>query len=126
MDDRVSDKLKELRVEDFVWVIYIGIIFLSWYSNSLERKYFVYNDFSSKEKYQRIIVFIFLVLVVIYFYFFKGSYDDVRNLSCFDSLKKKRLTYLSFWASFLILVSGLIYLYIAVVDDDIDVELAFN
>lgn len=126
MDDRVNDKLKELKIEDFVWVIYIGIILLSWYSNSLERKYFIYNDLCSKEKYQRIVIFIFLVLVVIYFYFFKSSYDDIKDLSYSDSLKKKRLTYLSFISSLLILISGLIYLYIAVVDDNIDVELAFN
>ena len=46
--DDVSDKLKEIRIEDYIWVIYIRIIFLSWYSNNLDRKYFVYNDLKRK------------------------------------------------------------------------------
>ena len=37
----LNEKLKQLKTEDFIWVIYIFIIFLSWYSNSLERKYYI-------------------------------------------------------------------------------------
>ena len=42
--DELNRKLKQLKAEDFIWLIYIGIIIMSWYSNSLERKYFIYND----------------------------------------------------------------------------------
>ena len=61
--NELNDKLKELKIEDFIWVIYIGIIILSWYSNALERRYYVYNDLESKEKYRKIIIFIFSILV---------------------------------------------------------------
>lgn len=124
--DDVSDKLKEIRIEDYIWVIYIGIIFLSWYSNNLERKYFVYNDLISKEKYRKIIIFIFSILVIVYFYFFKSAIDDINSLRSNDSLKKQNLTYLSFVASLLIVISGIIFLYIALMDEDINVELAFS
>ena len=40
--------------------------------------------------------------------------------------KKKRLVTLSMIASFLILISGFIFLYIAYEDNDLSVELAFN
>ena len=53
--EELDNKLKELKIEDFIWFIYIGIIILSWYSNTLERKYFIYNDLESKEKYRKII-----------------------------------------------------------------------
>ena len=33
-------KLKEVETEEFIWIIYIGIIFLSFYSNKLEKNYF--------------------------------------------------------------------------------------
>ena len=39
---KLQNKLVQLKIEDYIWVIYIGIILLSWYSNSLERKYFIY------------------------------------------------------------------------------------
>ena len=124
--DEIRDRLKELNAEDFIWIIYIFIIILSTYSNSLERKYFVNKDNEAKDKYRRIIIFIFLVLVIVYAYFLKDSVDSLRSLKENDTNKKKRLTYLSFIASFLIFVSGLIFLYIALEDEDINIELAFS
>ena len=124
--DALNDKLKQLKIEDFIWVIYFFIIFLSWYSNSLERKYFIYNDLESKEKYRKIIIFIFSILIIVYLYFLKDSFNDLQSLNFDDSNKKKKLIYLSFIASLLIAVSGFIFLYIAVNDEDLNVELAFN
>ena len=120
------DKLKEINTEDYIWLIYIVIIILSWYSNSLERKYFIYNDILSKEKYRKIIILIFTILLGIYTYFFKSSLEDINNLKPSDTIKKQKLTELSSIASLLILISGLIFLYIAINDENIDVELAFN
>ena len=126
MNDELQDKLKELKIEDSIWLIYIVIIFLSWYSNSLERKYFLYNDLKSKEKYRKIMIFIFAILLIVYTYFLKDAKDGIDKLKITDSKKKKELSYLAFIASFFIFISGIIFLYIAFVDNDIDVELAFN
>ena len=72
----LNEKLKQLKIEDFIWGIYIFIIFISWYANSLERKYFIHNDLESREKYRKIMIFIFTILLVIYLYFLKDSYND--------------------------------------------------
>ena len=122
----INSKLKELRIEDYIWIIYIGIIILSWYSNSLERKYYLYNDIISKEKYRKIMILIFSILLIVYVYFFKSSFDDIKNIKVTDSNKKKMLNYLSSLASLLILISGAIFLYIAYADTDLNVEIAFN
>ena len=122
----VEDKLKQLKIEDFIWVIYIGIIALSYYSNYLEKKYYVYNDLNSKDKYRSIMILIFSILIIVYYYFLSDSYKSIKNLDDCDTEKKKRLVYLSFLASLLIFISGLIFLYIAVSDTDLSVELAFN
>lgn len=124
--NELNDKLKEFKAEEFVWIIYIGIIILSFYSNDLERKYFINNDLESKKKYTDLMIIIFTVLLIIYMYFAKSSLDDIRNLKQNDSMDKKRLTYLSFVGSFLILISGIIFLYIAFQNENLDVELAFN
>lgn len=124
--DELNKRLKQLKIEDFIWIIYIGIIILSWYSNSLERKYFLYNDKNSKKKYREILILIFSILVVIYLYFLKDSIDDIKNLKPSDSDKKKLLVYLSFIASLLIAISGFIFLFIAFTDNSLDIELAFN
>ena len=71
-------------------------------------------------------IFIFNMLIVVYLYFLKDSLEDFRNLSVFDSDEKKKLVTLSFVASLFIAISGFIFLYIAFVDKQFDVELAFN
>lgn len=124
--EEINEKLKILNKEDYIWLIYIGIIFMSWYSNSLERKYFTENDIESKTKYQKIMVLIFTILIVIYLYFLKESINDIKNLKPWDTPKKKNLVYLSFLGSLLIAISGFIFLYISIVDENLDIELAFN
>lgn len=124
--NEVNEKLKELKIEDFIWLIYIIIIFMSWYSNYLERKYFIYNDTNSKEQYRKIIITIFSILIIVYIYFLISSYNDLKNIKENDDDKKKILLFLSFIGSLLILISGFIFLYIAIKDENLDVELAFN
>lgn len=124
--DEIEERLKEIKIEDFIWVIYIGIIFFSWYSNSLERNFFKYNDLKSKEKYREITIIIFIILLIVYYYFLKDSIDSIKKLKETDSDKKKLLVYLSFLASLLIFISGIIFLFIAISDEDVDVEIAFN
>ena len=126
MNSDLDSKLKSIDTEDLIWVIYLGIIIFSWYSNSLERKYFLFNDLKSKDKYRDTLILIFSILLVVYTYFLKSSIRDVKNIKPYDSLKKKRLVYLSFYASLLITISGFLLLYIAYNDDSVDVEIAFN
>ena len=52
--------------------------------------------------------------------------DDIKNLKTWDTPKKKNLVYLSFLGSLLIAISGFIFLYISIVDENLDIELAFN
>lgn len=124
--ESIKERLRELKNEDFIWVIYIGIIFLSWFSNSLERSYFKTFNTEYRDKYRSIIILIFSVLIVVYFYFFKESLKDLKNLKENDSDQKKILVFLSFLGSLFILLSGIIFLYIAIKDENLEVELAFN
>ena len=124
--NEIENKIDQINTEDKIWIIYIGIIFLSWYANELEKNYFKNNNNYCKEKYRQVMIFIFSILVIIYFYFLKSSLNDIKNLKPSDSTRKKNLTYLSFIGSSLIAISGLIFLYIALKDEDINVEIAFN
>lgn len=124
--NRKLDRLQDIRIENYIWVIYIIIIFISWYANSKEKKFILYNDEVSRREYQNLLVLIFSILLIIYYYFTKSSYDDLNELTINDGNKKIILTYASFIASLLIFISGMIFLTIAIMDEEIDVELAFN
>lgn len=126
MNDDIIKRLKELKIEDYIWILYIGIILASLYSNVFERKYFLYNDLDAKKKYRNITIVIFIILTLVYTYFLKGSFDDYKNLKNTDSKEYKNLVTLSFIGSLLIFISGIIFLYIAIKDENIDVEVAFN
>ena len=120
------ETLKKIRIENFIWLIYLVIIGISFYSNSLEEKYIKYNDLKAKKDYQTAIIIIFSVAVVVYTYFFLDNYKDVKNLKPWDSNKKKKLNEASLIASTLVLISGIIFLVLAILDDNMDVELAFS
>lgn len=119
-------RLKGIKIENYIWIIYIGIIVLSWYANSKEKDFIINKNENSKKEYQALMILIFTILLFIYYYFTIDSYDDVKELTPLDSKKKIILRYASFVGSFLILISGIIFLIIAILDDNIDTEIAFN
>lgn len=120
------NRLKDIKIENYIWIIYIGIIVLSWYANSKEKDFIINKNENSKKEYQALMILIFTILLFIYYYFTIDSYDDVKELTPLDSKKKIILRYASFVGSFLILISGIIFLIIAILDDNIDTEIAFN
>ena len=120
------EKLNEIKEENFIQIIYIGIIILSYYANFKEVNYLLFNDEKSRQDYQNIMILIFTILVIIYYHFTKQSYNNFKNLNITDSEKKKILTYDSFIGTLLVLISGIIFLSIVVLDENIAVEIAFN
>lgn len=87
-------RLKDIKVENYVWVIYICIIILSWYANNIEKDYLINKDNESKCLYQALMILIFSILLLIYSYFTFDSYSDYKSVKEFN--KKKVLRYASF------------------------------
>lgn len=56
------ERLNDIKTENFIWIIYIGIIILSYYSNYKEKQFILYNDLKSKREYQNLIILIFVIL----------------------------------------------------------------
>lgn len=120
------DRLKEIEEENIVWLIYLGIIALSYYANYKEVKYILTKSAKDKEEYRKLMLIIFIILVIIYYHFTVSSYNSIKSLKETDTEKKKTLTYAAFIASLLVLISGIIFLIIIIKDEDIEVEIAFN
>lgn len=121
-----NDILEEIETENFIWVIYLFIIGISFLANFYEKKYYKNNDIDAKEKYRLLNIFVFSVALVIYLYFFKGNYNKVKNLSCFDSKEKIKFNELNLLAATLIVIAGVILLYIAIYDKNLETEISFN
>lgn len=125
-DEEKNERLSEITTEEYVWIVYLIIIGFSYLANYYEREYLINNSDIAKERYREIIIFIFFILTIIYSYFLNNAYHTYKNISIHDDINKKKYAYLSYLASLLILISGVIFLYIAIKDEDISIELAFN
>lgn len=99
----MEDSLKELKTEDFVWIIYIFIAIFAIVSNYYERKYYYFNIYKDKRSSRLINITIFEVAIIIYFYFL------YRNLK---HAKENRYSFLAIFASVLFVVAGAITLYV--------------
>lgn len=121
-----EERLKDIEIEDRIWLLYLIIIALSFLSNEYEKKYFLYNDLKSKEKYRILTIIIFAIVAMVYYYFSNEALENIKNLKPWDNRKKRKLTNLNAVASILVLIAGLIFLYIAIVDTELEVEIAFN
>lgn len=119
-------RLNDIKIENNIWLLYLIIIGISYWSNEYEKKYFLYNDQKAKEIYRIMTIIIFATVAIVYFYFANDAINNVKNLKPWDDKKKVNLTNLNALASSLILIAGLIFLYIAVVDTELNVEIAFN
>lgn len=122
----VENRLKQIRDENIIWIIYFILIGICLYNNKIEKEYFLTGNEEAKKLYRYINIFIFIVAIVVYLYFFYNDYNAVKDLNYKDSNKKQNLTKLALLGSTFILLSGLIFLYVVVKDKNIETEVAFN
>lgn len=121
-----EELLQKIKIEDFIWIVYLFLIGFSFYSNYLETEYIKTHSDTFKEKYRKSLILIFSIALLVYFYFFQDSLKDVRDQNPCDNPKKVFLNQANLVASTLILIAGCIFLLIAIYDTDLDVELAFS
>ena len=117
--------LRTIEIENYIWIIYLVIIFLSFMANKEEVNYFINNDMQSKSNYRKLIIIIFSINLGIYYYFFISGYETYKNLSPYDTESKKFFETINFIANILILISGVIFLFIAIFDKELETEIAF-
>lgn len=118
--------LKTIQIENYIWLLYLVLIGLSFYSNFEEVKYFKYDDFKAKEKYRKTNIVIFSIALLVYIYFFYDNYETVVKRDIDTTSSKMFFDDLNLLASTLFLIAGIILLFIAVNDVNIETEIAFN
>lgn len=123
MDNDIYEKLKELKIEDFIWITYLGISTMALYSNIIERHYVIYKDYISKEKYRNINITIFSILILIYIYFILTNYKNYKEAKENNNLNKIKYNYLSYVGAIIALISGIIFLYVAIKNKTSDTEI---
>ena len=109
----MNEKLKKLKIEDFIWIIYIFIAIFAIVSNYYEKEYNLTNNAVYKNNYKSINITIFIVAFFIYLYFLYLNYQNVNSLNN-PSKKEARDSQISLIASILFLIGGICYLFVEI------------
>lgn len=124
MSSDYQNKIKELHIEDFIWLLYFFIIGFNIYSNLLEEEYIKKHDIKLKEKFRTINIYIFSIVLIIYIYFLITNYKRYQKIKYSKLDKQKELTNLAFIASIFFFLGGLLTLYTAIKSKNINDEIA--
>ena len=117
-------RLKQIKIENYIWIIYLGIIILSYYANYFEKDFFLTKKVESKNTYRKLNTIVFISLIIIYTYFEKEAINSFKETKKIK--KQEEYDTLALIASTLVLISGFIFLYIILKDKNIETEIAFN
>lgn len=103
MNSKDIKKLEELRIDDFIWGIYIFIVVMALISNAIERSSVYTKDPKDIQDYHSINIFLFVIAFLIYLYFLKTQSEHFTE-------KKDLSTCLSLIATILLVISGSLFI----------------
>lgn len=121
----VEKKLKRLKNEDIIWIIYFFIVVFALYSNKLDRDYLLKKDRDAYKREKSINITIFFIAFFIYLYFLLLLTEDLGNMEKNLDDPNYRSTFIQLIAAILFLIGGAIYLINEITrkDDALDVGL---
>lgn len=121
----VEKKLKRLKNEDIIWIIYFFIVVFALYSNKLDRDYLLKKDKDAYKREKSINITIFFIAFFIYLYFLLILTEDLGNMEKNFDDPNYRSTFIQLIAAILFLIGGAIYLINEITrkDDALDVGL---
>lgn len=123
--EEVIKKLKQLKTEDFIWIIYFFIAAFAILSNNYERKYLLNKqNIEAYKKEKTINITVFIVVFFIYLYFVLLISQDLNSIEKNFNNPNYRNTFLKLIASLLFLVGGAIFIFQEINSNELD-EIGF-
>lgn len=79
--DIFNNDLERLNFEDFIWVIFIGLILLNIVGDNFQKEFIKTNNKNDESKANNIFLFVLLVTLFIYLYFFVRNFNALERAS---------------------------------------------
>ena len=114
------ESLNEIRIEDYIWIIYIFLAVFAIVSNHYEKEYLTKHNKQSENIFRTINTEIFIVTFLIYLYFVYINYKHIKELNPNSSSKEILIANAGLIAALLFLVAGGISLLISIFGSDED------
>ncbi len=102
----IGVKLKRLKDEDLIWLIYFFIVIGALMSNNYERNYLLTGNSSQQKKFKVLNITIFSVAFFIYLYFVLINYEDIATLKKEATRKEVLNVHIGLISALLFLVGG--------------------
>lgn len=109
MED-VLESLKELNIEDKIWITYFFLAGFAIYSNYLERKAILEQNEKLRKTYKTINITLLSIGFFIYLYFFILAYKHLKELSPNASPKELLAGNTQFLATVFLLTGSILIL----------------
>ena len=106
----ILKRLKLLEEEDIIWIIYIFLAIAALISNYYEKRFIYTNNLNFQKNFKTINITIFVITFFIYLYFVLIKYDNIKNFKIDTTKKDVISSYISFIASLLFLIGGILFL----------------
>lgn len=105
----ISENLKELEIEDFIWIISLFSACFALLSNKLEKDYLYTHNLSKEKEYKTINITLLVIAFFIYLYFMMLNYKRIKRNN-HQSFKQMRINNANFLAATLIVLATIIYI----------------
>lgn len=115
-----SETFNEVRIEDYIWIIYIFLAIFAIVSNYYEKEYLIRHNKRDENIFRTINTEIFIVIFIIYLYFVFVNYKHVKRLAPNASPKEIFFANAGLVAALLFLIAGGISLYISIAGNNED------
>lgn len=125
MNKDINSMIKEIRVEDFIWVINFFIILFALMSNDYQENYIKTKSKKSYDIFHTINLEIFIVVFLINVYFLNLRYKSLKSLKPNASKQQILNANLNYLAAIIIAIGTLIYVYTEFFGANIEEEIPF-
>lgn len=116
--NNINKTLKELEIEDFIWIITLFSAIFAIISNKFEREYVKTRDKKAQKTYKTINITLLTISFFVYLYFLLLSYSRIKEINPSTTFKQARLTNINFISAILFITASLISIFVEIFSDD--------
>lgn len=104
-----NDKLKDLKIDEWIWGIFIFLSILNIFGDELEKDFYAKHHIKSDQTAKKIFTFTLFVSLLIYIYFLYQRYQQIQMAKARQ--EDPKICELRGVGSVLVVIASLLFLY---------------
>lgn len=109
MNKNENDKLTELKIDEWIWIIFIILSALNIFGDEYEKDYYIHHDVYKDSIAKKIFTFTVFISFLIYLYLAYQRYTKMKITK--NQHQDTSICDTRFFASILVVIASLLFLY---------------